>query len=223
METRYEDEFPNTNVINHVPISFGSADEMLHYLRNDGDLYNPKEKMYVFDYSARGAIAMYYIDKEEAAELSRKVRDSEEEYWGAFLGPGGRIFDTPDGQCDDDYALEFCEDYYAQEWYDTEDYAALALEQETNNENQNGNQREITEVCPHCDAEVNINWDVETQGYVARCPECGRCMMLCDECLHAEDNECQRCDWHTETGSTFRDDMSVCFRGRYPIIQQGDH
>ena len=54
---------------------------------------------------------------------------------------------------------------------------------------------EVTEVCPHCESENTIVWNVDIEGYVAYCPRCGNKMMLCDECLHAEDNKAQKCDW----------------------------
>ena len=56
---------------------------------------------------------------------------------------------------------------------------------------------EAVEVCPYCMSEnVFSNWDVEKQGFIAICWQCGREIMLCDECLHAEDNRKRRCDWH---------------------------
>ena len=70
---------------------------------------------------------------------------------------------------------------------------------------------EAIETCPHCE-EVNIYpmWDTNVRGYIAICEHCGKEIMLCDECMHAEDelneNGC-RCDWHkTECGGK-------CFRG----------
>lgn len=54
-------------------------------------------------------------------------------------------------------------------------------------------QHEVVEVCPECGAENVMTWDVETEGYVAYCPHCGSKMMLCDECLHADD--AKECDW----------------------------
>ena len=61
---------------------------------------------------------------------------------------------------------------------------------------------EAVEVCPHCMGEnVYPNWDVEKQGYIAKCKHCNKQIFLCDECLHAEDNPWQKCDWHeTELG-----------------------
>lgn len=63
---------------------------------------------------------------------------------------------------------------------------------------------EAVEECPHCGHEnVYPAWDVETQGYVAKCQGCGEDIMLCDECTHADDNLDRRCDW-TEEGGCFR-------------------
>ena len=67
---------------------------------------------------------------------------------------------------------------------------------------------EATELCPHCMGEnVYPNWDVEKQGYIAICQHCNHQIFLCDECMHADDNLGQCCDWEeTKTGSK-------CFRG----------
>ena len=60
---------------------------------------------------------------------------------------------------------------------------------------------EAVECCPHCECEnVYPNWDVKTQGYVAKCKGCGKDIMLCDECLNADDNPGQKCDWSEEKG-----------------------
>lgn len=64
---------------------------------------------------------------------------------------------------------------------------------------------EVVEVCPHCDTENVFVWDVEEEGYKAFCPRCGKEMMLCDECMHADDNQGQACDWSGKDG---------CFRNR---------
>lgn len=31
----------------------------------------------------------------------------------------------------------------------------------------------VTEVCPHCEAEVEMRWNVAADGYKAFCPHCG--------------------------------------------------
>ena len=75
----------------------------------------------------------------------------------------------------------------------------------------NDNYFESVEVCPHCGEEnVYPMWDTNVKGFVAICEHCGKEIMLCDECVHAEDglNCCGRCcDWRqTECGGQ-------CFRG----------
>lgn len=60
--------------------------------------------------------------------------------------------------------------------------------------------REIVEVCPHCEAENTRMWDAEKSGYEIRCSNCHKKMMLCDECLHAEDNLGGKCDWSQKNG-----------------------
>lgn len=70
--------------------------------------------------------------------------------------------------------------------------------------------REEVEVCPYCSSENVLQWDVEKNGYVVRCSQCGKEMMLCDACMHSDDNKERKCDWHVEGN------MSVCFRGSHP-------
>lgn len=67
---------------------------------------------------------------------------------------------------------------------------------------------EAVEVCPHCGQEnFYPMWDIGTFGYIATCSYCGQEIFLCDECLHANDNAAQKCDWcETECGGK-------CFRG----------
>ena len=31
----------------------------------------------------------------------------------------------------------------------------------------------IYELCPHCNVESEILWDITAQGYVTKCPSCG--------------------------------------------------
>lgn len=56
----------------------------------------------------------------------------------------------------------------------------------------------VTEVCPHCDTEQTISWDVTEKGYKAFCPTCGKELLLCSECEGSQ--ECGQCDWSEETG-----------------------
>jgi len=60
----------------------------------------------------------------------------------------------------------------------------------------------VTEWCPHCEAEVRMEWNVDRDGFVAYCPHCGNLLLLCDECRHngpeGESLECShvRCQRH---------------------------
>ena len=96
-------------------MKFNSAKEMLSTITSGVDLYSPTEQKYVFVYNDRDSICEYYIDPFEAIDLERKASETGD-YWGAFLGIGGCIYDE-----DDDYytPISFCEDYYDSEWIPT--------------------------------------------------------------------------------------------------------
>ena len=68
---------------------------------------------------------------------------------------------------------------------------------------------EVTEVCPHCDREITLIWDVDNDGYRVFCPSCGEEIMLCDVCLHADDNLGGKCDFKADF-----DGNPTCFRRR---------
>lgn len=73
---------------------------------------------------------------------------------------------------------------------------------------------EAVEVCPACEAENTYpNHDVEKDGYKVRCKSCGREIMLCDECMHADND--RFCDWHEK--DYYRGDaieeVGICHRG----------
>lgn len=70
------------------------------------DLYNEDKELYVFLYNDAGAVCVYDITKEMAAGLRQKSNEANE-YWGAFLGVGGRIYDNP---------MDFCDDHYGGIW-----------------------------------------------------------------------------------------------------------
>lgn len=66
---------------------------------------------------------------------------------------------------------------------------------------------ECVEVCPYCMGEnVYVGIDPVKVKYKMQCQHCGKEIALCDECLHADDNETMYCNWHEE-GS-----CGVCFR-----------
>ena len=59
-------------------------------------------------------------------------------------------------------------------------------------------QTEAVEVCPFCEQEnVYPDWDVDKQGYVARCQHCGKL------CMHYGEDSCIGCNW-TEEHNCFR-------------------
>ena len=79
---------------------------------------------------------------------------------------------------------------------------------------------EAVEVCPYCGAENTFpGWDVKRQGYITVCKECGEQIMLCDECLHADDNTNKMCDWH-EVTHEHNVMEGHCFRG---VTRHSDH
>ena len=89
----------------------------------------------------------------------------------------------------------------------------ITMEMETGIKEPDLTPREVVETCPHCECENILHWDPLIQGYMITCWQCGKKMMLCDECMHADDNQCQRCDWHM-VGDKHQK-MSVCFRGAH--------
>ena len=50
---------------------------------------------------------------------------------------------------------------------------------------QDGRTYIVTEVCPHCESEIEMRWDTDALGFKAFCPVCGERLMLCDECQHS--------------------------------------
>lgn len=72
---------------------------------------------------------------------------------------------------------------------------------------------EAVETCPLCGMEsIYPMWDVTERGYVTKCNHCGYRVMLCDECMHADDNIERKCDWTEDgwpDGVCFRDNRAV--------------
>lgn len=97
-------------------MTFSSGKEMLEVIKSGTDLYNPEKELYVFCYNIVGSIVVYRVTNEDAEKLKK-----EDEYWGAYLGIGGSIYDDPDYEDyeDDDYNnLDWCNDNYDGEWED---------------------------------------------------------------------------------------------------------
>lgn len=57
----------------------------------------------------------------------------------------------------------------------------------------------VTELCPHCETEIEMSWDVKALGYKAYCPHCGERLMLCDACQHPDDGCADNCDYCATT------------------------
>ena len=68
--------------------------------------------------------------------------------------------------------------------------------------NENDRTFTVTEFCPHCESEIEMRWNTDTDGYQAFCPVCGNRLMLCDECRHTEGTS--RCDYDSATDTCFR-------------------
>lgn len=62
----------------------------------------------------------------------------------------------------------------------------------------------VTELCPWCEEEIALKWDIGRLGYQAYCPVCGGRLMLCSECLDTGDNTGGMCDYDSDTDSCFR-------------------
>ena len=59
-------------------------------------------------------------------------------------------------------------------------------------------ENEITEVCPHCENEITMQWSIKESGYKAYCPVCGKRLMLCTAC---HDDTGNMCDYDIKTNS----------------------
>lgn len=72
----------------------------------------------------------------------------------------------------------------------------------------------ILERCPHCGRDNEFQWNANTMGFIAHCVFCGKTLLLCDECIHADDGlnaECRGCNWHE-----MQKGVSCCFRYKKP-------
>lgn len=109
-----------------APFTFNDGDEMLVAINNIDDFYNPDTETYVFAYNDCGSIAVYTgISPEEATKLAKEAEEADD-YWGAFLGAGGSIYDDPsypgfnEGQVSN---LDFCEQHFNEgKWFAASDW-----------------------------------------------------------------------------------------------------
>ena len=53
--------------------------------------------------------------------------------------------------------------------------------------------KDIVEVCPHCDHEAEFN-GVNLEAQYGSCPQCGKLVHFCDECMYNHDDHCNPMD-----------------------------
>lgn len=101
--------------------SFESGQDMLDVIQDGVDLYNPEEELYVFAYNGCGSICVYEIERKKSYELSVQANENNE-YWGAYLGWGGSIYDDESYEDIDEYSMlniDWCNENYKGKWFDT--------------------------------------------------------------------------------------------------------
>jgi hypothetical protein len=101
-------------MFNKEKIKFNSAEEMLERIQEGSDFYNPEYEEYVFVYNDCGSVCSYTINEDEAKELMERSNESGE-YWSAYLGWGGGIYEDPSHEdYDEDRPsnLDYCKDVY---------------------------------------------------------------------------------------------------------------
>ena len=121
---------------------FKNGKEMYDFLASGKDLYSSKLEIYVFEYNDAGALCYYGLSDTEVKEIVEKKRP--DEYWAAYLGPGGSILDS--SEYDDDEhrysedeakrnlylqpSIDFCNENYSNEdWIDTDDLSLELLKE----------------------------------------------------------------------------------------------
>lgn len=106
-----------------MPITFKNGEEMLQKILSCRGLYNPKNGTYVFAYNEYDSIVVYNgIDRSKASELVEKAQ-SHGEYWGAFLGPGGYIYDAERANPHVSTNIEWCNAHYVGGWVLEEEWS----------------------------------------------------------------------------------------------------
>lgn len=100
---------------------FKSGQEMLDVIQSGVDLYSSEVELYVFAYNYCGSICVYEIEHKKAYELAVQVNE-DGEYWGAYLGLGGSIYDDKSYKDIDEYSMlniDWCNENYEGKWFDT--------------------------------------------------------------------------------------------------------
>lgn len=70
----------------------------------------------------------------------------------------------------------------------------------------------FVEFCPYCDNEAEGTYRVDNDEYVGVCDHCKQEIHICGDCMLAEDNPSEKCDWHIEVIDGVK--YSVCFRSK---------
>lgn len=114
------DELVSETFIKLNTEKFRSASSFLEKIE-ENDYYNPITEQYVFLYNDNNSIAVYSnIDEAEARKLSALANETDE-YWGAFLGVGGYIYDAP-------LNFVWCNSNFRNDgWITTTNYQNIAL------------------------------------------------------------------------------------------------
>lgn len=97
-------------------MTFRTPSAMHYAIMSGKDLYSPELETYVFSYNDEGSICEYRIRPEEAYDLAQDA-EMANEYWSAFLGLGGGIYDEYSNQT----PMDFCKEFYTFDWIETKD------------------------------------------------------------------------------------------------------
>lgn len=105
-------------------VEFSSAQEMLAYLQNANDLYNPQTGAYVWLYNEAGSIAVDHLDKEAILRILNEREPGSS--WSGYISGGALIWDDAGYEGDEVLEgctnLDFCKEHYAEKWMDCETY-----------------------------------------------------------------------------------------------------
>ena len=116
---------------NDMTMNFNTGKEMLDAL-DKCDLYRPDTGTYAFLYNEAGSICVYDgINSETAKELAEKTKEFSEAGWDAFLGTGGSVYEDPGYEDYDSFYqsnIEWCNENYAGDWINTDDYLDYAAQ-----------------------------------------------------------------------------------------------
>lgn len=112
-------------------IKFKNASQMLAAIEQY-DLWSPSLNQYVCEYNEAGAIAVFPVDEDDAIDLAKKVRESDEKCWASFLGANGKIWDDLNDQNNPPNLgcanIDFCDEHFNEVWIladNAADYLAL--------------------------------------------------------------------------------------------------